>query len=204
MSDSAKRLDQALTARLGGKDAFVAMRRACAELLVEAHIERAPTKLSSLVQHLGANISYDSGAFQDLGQSQDRGLRVRRPAGRRNGKFDGRQLRGLGDRRLDQPRNGAPDTARDGICGDKLQYWVIPPNQDAEFVARMEALLETYAQPHTADRPVGCMDEQPVQLVRETRATLSVRSAAARQRARVQGQGSGGRGCENAGLGHKG
>ena len=43
-----------------------------------------------------------------------------------------------------------------------MQYWVIPPDKDAEFVASMEALLETYAQPYTAERPVVCMDEQPV------------------------------------------
>ena len=40
-------------------------------------------------------------------------------------------------------------------------------------LANMEALLETYAQPYTAERPVVWMDEQPVQLVRETRAPLA-------------------------------
>ena len=47
---------------------------------------------------------------------------------------------------------------------------MIPPEQDAEFVAQMEEVLETYAQPHDPQRPVVCMDEQTVQLVRETRA----------------------------------
>jgi len=27
----------------------------------------------------------------------------------------------------------------------KIEYWVIPPNQDGEFVACMEEVLETYA-----------------------------------------------------------
>ena len=36
---------------------------------------------------------------------------------------------------------------------------MIPPEQDAEYVANMEALLETYAQAYTAERPVVCMDE---------------------------------------------
>jgi len=49
---------------------------------------------------------------------------------------------------------------------------VVPPEQDAEFVAQMEEVLETNAQPHDAQRPVVCMDEQPVQLVRETRLPL--------------------------------
>lgn len=50
---------------------------------------------------------------------------------------------------------------------------MIPPEQDAEFVASMEELLETYARPYEAQQPVVCMDEQPVQLVRETRQPLA-------------------------------
>ena len=30
----------------------------------------------------------------------------------------------------------------------KLEYWVIPPKADAEFVAHMEAVLDIYAQPY--------------------------------------------------------
>jgi hypothetical protein len=51
----------------------------------------------------------------------------------------------------------------------KIQYWVIPPKNDAEFVANMEDVLETYEKPYNADHPVICMDEQPVQLIKETR-----------------------------------
>nr|VFK09569.1 MAG: DDE superfamily endonuclease [Candidatus Kentron sp. H] len=51
----------------------------------------------------------------------------------------------------------------------KIAYWVIPPNCDAEFAANMEEVLETYERPYNADCPVICMDEQPVQLIRETR-----------------------------------
>ena len=54
-----------------------------------------------------------------------------------------------------------------------MEYWVIPPEQDAEFVASMEELLETYARPYDGQQPVVCMDEQPVQLVRETRPPLA-------------------------------
>ena len=50
---------------------------------------------------------------------------------------------------------------------------MISPEQDAEFVASMEELLETYARPYDAQQPVVCMDEQPVQLVRETRPPLA-------------------------------
>ncbi len=51
----------------------------------------------------------------------------------------------------------------------KIQYWVIPPKNNAEFVANMEDVLETYEKPYNADQPVICMDEQPVQLINETR-----------------------------------
>lgn len=54
----------------------------------------------------------------------------------------------------------------------KIQYWVIPPETDGEFVAHMEAVLDTYAQPYDATRPVICMDEQPIQLHKETRAPI--------------------------------
>ncbi len=55
----------------------------------------------------------------------------------------------------------------------KIQYWVIPPEADAEFVACMEDVLETYAQPYDAAFPVVCMDEQPVQLTKETREPIA-------------------------------
>jgi hypothetical protein len=51
----------------------------------------------------------------------------------------------------------------------KIQYWVIPPEADAEFVAAMEAVLDTYEKPYDRAQPVLCMDEQPVQLIKETR-----------------------------------
>jgi hypothetical protein len=64
----------------------------------------------------------------------------------------------------------------------KIQYWVIPPEADAEFVANMEEVLETYAKPFNPSRPVLCMDEQPVQLVKETRKPIA---ATARRPRRV-------------------
>jgi len=51
----------------------------------------------------------------------------------------------------------------------KIQYWVIPPEADGEFVSCMEDVLETYTQPYDERFPVLCMDEQPVQLLKETR-----------------------------------
>ncbi len=62
----------------------------------------------------------------------------------------------------------------------KIQYWVIPPEANSEFVACMENVLDTYAQPYDEDFPVLCMDEQPVQLLKETRVPI----AASRQHPR--------------------
>jgi hypothetical protein len=55
----------------------------------------------------------------------------------------------------------------------KIEYWVIPPEADSEFVAAMEEVLETYAQPYDARQPVLCMDEQPAQLLKETRVPIA-------------------------------
>jgi hypothetical protein len=54
----------------------------------------------------------------------------------------------------------------------KIEYWVIPPDADGEFVAHMEDVLETYERPYNPAIPVICMDEQPVQLLKETRAPI--------------------------------
>jgi transposase len=46
---------------------------------------------------------------------------------------------------------------------------VIPPKQNAEFVAAMEDVLEVYRRPYDSRRPMVCLDEQSKQLVKETR-----------------------------------
>jgi len=53
-----------------------------------------------------------------------------------------------------------------------IAYWVIPPEGNGEFVAAMEDVLDVYAQPYDAENPVICMNEQPVQLVKERRMPL--------------------------------
>jgi hypothetical protein len=55
----------------------------------------------------------------------------------------------------------------------KIEYWVIPPEADSEFVANMEDVLDVYSRPYDARFPVLCMDEQPVQLLKETRVPIA-------------------------------
>ena len=53
---------------------------------------------------------------------------------------------------------------------------MIPPAHNAEFVACMEDVLDVYERPYDARFPVVCMDEQPVQLIGETRIKLPIES----------------------------
>ena len=55
-----------------------------------------------------------------------------------------------------------------------IEYWVIPPQANAEFVAHMEEVLETYEKAYDSAHPVLCMDEQPVQLLKETRGPIKL------------------------------
>lgn len=59
---------------------------------------------------------------------------------------------------------------------------MIPPDHDGEYVACMEDVLTVYERPYDPTVPVVCMDEQPVQLIKETRQPIP---AAAGRPARV-------------------
>lgn len=63
----------------------------------------------------------------------------------------------------------------------KIQYWVIPPEADAEFIAAMEEILDTCEESCTTDCPVLCMHEQPVQLHKETRQRIPATKSHARR-----------------------
>jgi hypothetical protein len=63
----------------------------------------------------------------------------------------------------------------------KIQYWVIPPEADSEFVASMEDVLDIYAMPYNALIPVVCMDEQPIQLLKDTRTSIAATKKHARR-----------------------
>ena len=50
----------------------------------------------------------------------------------------------------------------------RKEMWCIPV-VDAEYVARMEDVLELYAEPHDRKQPIVCFDESPTQLIGEVR-----------------------------------
>jgi hypothetical protein len=51
----------------------------------------------------------------------------------------------------------------------KVEYRVIPPDADGEFVAHLEEVLGMYEKAYDPARRVVCTDEQPVQLIGEAR-----------------------------------
>ena len=71
----------------------------------------------------------------------------------------------------------SPETVRQTLKKNALkphlrQQWVIPPEADEEFVARMEDILTLYQRRRDVRFPVVNMDEQPLQLLGEKRAGL--------------------------------
>lgn len=54
------------------------------------------------------------------------------------------------------------------------KMWCIPPEQNADFVAKMEDVLDVYSQPYDEKCPVLCLDEKPYQLLDECRTPLSM------------------------------
>src|SRR5262245_30790687 len=93
----------------------------------------------------------------------------------------GGSTRGTGSCRRHQSRNCPANAKKNGMTKRKIEYWVIPPEADAEFVAGMEEVLETYEKPYAPNCPVLCMDEQPVQLLKETRTAIPATSAHGRR-----------------------
>jgi hypothetical protein len=51
---------------------------------------------------------------------------------------------------------------------------VIPPDQNSEFVANMERVLDIYKEPYNEEVPVICMDESPKQLIEEGKPSVPI------------------------------
>jgi len=68
------------------------------------------------------------------------------------------------------------ETVRRRLAEDDLKPWRRDmwciPQIDGTYVARMEDVLDLYAEPADPDRPVVCFDESPTQLIGETRAPI--------------------------------
>ncbi len=68
------------------------------------------------------------------------------------------------------------ETVRGRLAEDDLKPWRrhmwCIPQIDGEYVARMEDVLDLYAEPANPKRPVVCFDESPTQLISETRVPI--------------------------------
>ena len=64
---------------------------------------------------------------------------------------------------------------RNSIRPHLNDYWCIPPQEDADFVAKMEDILDVYQREYDASYPLWCMDEKPYQLLGEDREPLPMR-----------------------------
>lgn len=87
----------------------------------------------------------------------------------------GRSSGGIGIGRFDQPRSRAANVKKNIVKPWLTQSWCLPKEHDAEFVWRMEDVLDVYARPYDPRFPVICMDEASKQLVGEVRAPLPMR-----------------------------
>jgi hypothetical protein len=56
-----------------------------------------------------------------------------------------------------------------------VKGWVIPPDDNSDFVANMERVLDVYKKPYEAGYPVVCMDESPKQLIEEGQPSQSMK-----------------------------
>jgi transposase len=75
--------------------------------------------------------------------------------------------------RLTSHESLSRETVRRRLAENDLKPWRrrmwCVPKVDAEYVARMEDVLDLYAEPSDPRRPVVCFDESPVQLIGEVR-----------------------------------
>lgn len=71
------------------------------------------------------------------------------------------------------------ETVRRKLHDNELKPWLrqmwCVPSIDADFVMRMENVIDLYIEQPTDDEPVVCLDESPVQLIGETRPATRIK-----------------------------
>lgn len=81
--------------------------------------------------------------------------------------------------RLTEHESLSSETVRRRLAENKLKPWQKKmwciPKVDAEFVARMEDVLDLYAEPSDENHPVVCFDETPRQLIGEARVPVAAK-----------------------------
>src|SRR5258707_2501682 len=72
-----------------------------------------------------------------------------------------------------QHRDGAPRAEKNDIKPWIIETWCVPPRADADYVWRMEDVIQTYLLPYDPSYPVVCFDEACKQLFGEVREPLA-------------------------------
>lgn len=94
--------------------------------------------------------------------------------------------------KLTDHANISRETVRRRLAENDLKPWRKDmwciPYVDGEFVARMEDVLDLYAEEPDPKRPVVCFDESPVQLIGEVRQPIPAAPGQRALRLRVQAQ----------------
>lgn len=67
----------------------------------------------------------------------------------------------------------AADAEKNELKAWLKKQWCIAPEANAEFVCKMEEVLEVYQRPYDRKRPLVCMDETSKQLAGETRVPVA-------------------------------
>ena len=67
------------------------------------------------------------------------------------------------------PRNGQKDIKKNEIKPWRSQEWCIPPEEEPEFIAAMEDILDVYTREYDENTILICQDEVSRQLIGETR-----------------------------------
>jgi hypothetical protein len=84
----------------------------------------------------------------------------------------GRQTGRMAACSFDFARDGPASAAKNELPPHWKEYWAIPPEDSAEFVAAREDVLEIYQRPLAPAPPVLCREESSQQWVGERRGSL--------------------------------
>lgn len=82
---------------------------------------------------------------------------------------------------LNRPRYGIRAAKKNQIKPWQVHSWCIPPKDNAQFVAKMEDVLEVYSRPYDPKYPQVCLDEKRKELRGTPRGELPIKAGKAKR-----------------------
>ena len=83
-----------------------------------------------------------------------------------------KELSGIGSCSIHWENHSRTGVKKNELAPHQKKQWVIPPKENADFVAQMEEVLDAYEQPYESNIPLVCFDEKPLQILCEVQAPL--------------------------------